>query len=326
VVARPDLSGRTGLSKSALIDFDICQQRSWFSLHDPQPWIPNPDMTFGSCVDAGVEVLIECRRAGIPLDIPRALAAAVSAQDRDGVEVDQDAVALAVNTFWDDDLQPAPSLTPCPTCGAELRERFKPRGQERPSGWRCVGCDWTTDADDDPACHGPRQLAPLNEHEWEYCRTQAHIHVPIWDLGEIDGHPDVILASNEVFDVKTAKKMRQTARTIELIVYAVMVEEETGKPVAEVGYLVFVRPSGCWRTITTYVTDAMRDWAYERVAAYVRAGRADEVLNRNAAMPQNWTFPGGPVNARFCDGCRFNPLYGAERPCRMAVNEGDGDE
>jgi hypothetical protein len=324
---REDLSQRTGLSKSALIDFDICQQRAWFSLHKPAEWIPNPDATFGQCVDHGVEVLIECARAGIPLDVPRALAAAATAQERDGVEVDQELVALAVNAFWDDEAQPAAPLSPCPQCGAELKERLKPRGQDRPTGWRCSSaeCGWTTDADDDPQCHEDRQRAPLNEHDWAYCRTQAHIHVPVWDLGEVDGHPDVILASNEVFDVKTAKRKRATARSLELILYAVMVEEETGKPVPEVGYLVWNRSGGYWQTITSYVTDGMRSWAYERVAAYVRAKRADELLNRGRE-PQNWTFPGYAVNARFCEGCRFNPLYGAERPCRMvATGEQDDD-
>jgi hypothetical protein len=280
---RPGLDKRTGLSKSALIDFDICQQRAWFSFHHPMPYIPNPNMTFGSCVDRGVEVLIECARAGIPLDYERAYTAAAEAQERDGIEVDQDEVQVAVRAFADDEAQSQPK-----------------KGEER-------------------------QLAPLSREDWSYCRTQAHIHVPFFDLGEIDGHPDIILASNVIKDVKTARRMRDTARTLELILYALMVEEETGKPVPEVGYLVWVRlKTPMWREITTYVTDAMRDWAYQRVAAYVRAQRADEVLNRSAKEPQNWTFPGGAVNGRFCDGCRYNPLYGG--PCQMAATGEDDDE
>lgn len=324
---RPDLSERRGLSKSALIDFDICQQRAWFSLHNPQPWIANPNATFGSCVDRGVEVLVQCARAGEPLDYRRAFVDAREAQERDGIEIDQVEVRHAVRAFADDRKQPAPALLPCPTCGAELKERFKPRGEERPAGWRCADkeCGWTTDLDDDPACHGPRQLAPLNEHDWAYCKTQPHIRVPVWDLGLADGHPDLILASNEVFDVKTAKRKRNTARTLELVLYAVMVEEETGRPVPEVGYLVWDRGARRWQTITTFVTEAMRAWAYERTAAYVRAVRADAVLNRGRE-PQNWTFPGYVANSRFCDGCRFNPLYGAERPCRMAVTEDADDD
>jgi hypothetical protein len=278
---RPDLSERTGLSKSALIDFDLCQQRAWFSLHDPRPYIPNPDMTFGSCVDRGVEVLVECARAGIPIDLPRALAAAAEAQERDGIEVDQDEVEVAVRAFYDDEAQPPAK-----------------KGEER-------------------------QRAPLNDHDWAFCRRQAHIHVPIWDLGEVDGHPDLILASNEIYDVKTAKRRKYTARTLELILYAVMVEEDTGLIVPEVGYLAWIRlKTPYWQTISTFVTDDMRGWAYERVAAYIRAVRADEVLNRNQ-KPQNWTFPGGVINGRFCQGCRFNPLYGG--PCKMAVAEEEDD-
>jgi hypothetical protein len=324
-VVRPDLSQRTGLSKSALMDFDICQQRAWFALHKPAEWIPNPDATFGSCVDCGVEVLVECARAGVPIDYRRAFVAAREAQERNGVEIDQREVRHAVRAFADDRKQPPAKLLPCPECGADLRERFKPRGQDRPPGWRCSACAWTTDMDDDPVCHSPRQLAPINEHDWSFCRTQAHIHVPLWDLGEVDGHPDLILASNEVFDVKTAKKRRATARTLELGMYAAMVEEDTGGIVPEVGYLVWVRPGRYWQTITTYVTDFLRAWTYERVSAYVRAVRADELLNKGRD-PINWTFPGGPVNGRFCEGCRFNPLYPGDRPCRMAVPEETDDD
>jgi PD-(D/E)XK nuclease superfamily len=281
IVERPNLDARAGLSKSALQDFDICQQRAWFSLHHPMPWIPNPDASFGSCVDRGLEVLIECARAGIPLDFERALQAAREQEDRE-VEVDQDEVEVAIRAFADDDLQPTAK-----------------KGEER-------------------------QRAPLNEHDWAYCRTQAHIHVPIWDLGEVDGHPDIILASNEIFDVKTAKRSRDTAKTLELILYGVMVEEESGKVVPEVGYLVWVRlkRGGRWQTITTFLTDDLRGWAYERVSAYIRAVKADAVLNKGRD-PINFTFPGGTINGRFCRGCRFNPLYGG--PCRMAVAE-DEDE
>jgi hypothetical protein len=124
--------------------------------------------------------------------------------------------------------------------------------------------------------------------------------------------------------VKTAKRMRDTAKTLELIVYALMVEEETGKPVPEVGYLVWVRlKTPLWRTITTYVTDDLREWAYQRAAAYIRATRADAMLNKGRE-PINWTFPGGAINGRFCDGCRFNPLYGG--PCRMAAVGEKDDE
>lgn len=338
ISSRPDLDRRKGTSKSAIIDFDICQQRTFFGKYHPMPYIPTPRMTFGSCVDRGVEVLIECARAGIPLDYRRAFVAAREAQERDGVLIPQQEVRRAVRAFGDDRKQPKPPLTGCPQCGAEVRERLKPRGQDRPPGWRCSGvaevpaepCSWTTDLDDDPACHGPRQLAPINQHDWAYCRTQANIHVQLRDLGEVDGHPDIILASNEVDDVKTSQSMRKTARTIELILYALIVEEEAGRPVPEVGYLVFVRTSGVWREVRTFVTDEMREWAYQRTAAFVRAQRADDMLNKGREVgtshpPINWTWPGGPTNAMFCDGCRFHPLFGG--PCEMAITpEGNDDE
>jgi hypothetical protein len=260
-LSRPDLSHRTGLSKSTLTDFDMCAQRGWLSLHHPMPWVPNPDMTFGSCVDAGVESLIVQARAGEPLDFGRALATAAEAQQRDGGDVDQDEVEVAVRAF------------------------------------------------------------PIEEHDWAYCRTQPHIHVPLFDFGEIDGHPDIVLRTNAVWDVKTSKRQKDTARSLELGTYALMIEEETGEPVPEVGYICWVRlRRPYWQTISTPVTDDFREWTRERIGAYVRAVRADEVLNRGRD-PINWSFPGGPKNSGLCRGCRYNPLIGGA--CRMAVQEGE---
>lgn len=264
IVVREDLSQRRGLSKSAVTRFDMCGQKAWQAKHYPRPFIPKPKVTFGSCVDAAVEILITCARAGIPLDFDRAIQASLEVQDRDGVEVDQDEAEQAIRRYAEDIL---------PT------------------------------------------------RDFTLCRTQAHVRVPLEDWGEVDGHPDLILATNEVDDVKTAARPKQTAITVELGLYGLMVEEETGRPVPTVGYHCWVRSKKpYWQDITAPFDDEFRRWTRERVGAYVRADRADDVLNAARAKrglePENYSFPSFALNASICLDCEFNPLFGGA--CRMA--------
>ena len=301
VVSRPDLSARRGLSKSALTSFAMCSQKAWQRKHYPRPFIPKPKMSFGSCLDAACEVLIKEARAGIDLDIERALAASVVVEERDGVEVDQAEIEVAVRAFV-----------------ADVMPRF----------------------------------------DFALCRTQAHVHVTLPDWGEVDGHPDIVLASNAVWDVKSSVNPKQTALTVELGMYTLMVEEETGKPVPEAGYLTWVRDGhggGYWQGFgadavhmrelksgprkgqlvpeghgipSTVPDDELRRWTRAMVSAYVRADRADDVLNRartkRGLPPENYSFPGGPVNASICLDCEFNPLFGGA--CQMAPAHAEGED
>jgi hypothetical protein len=82
-VERPDLSRRTTLNKSALSVFDLCQTKSWYSLHDPRPFVPKEQVTFGSAIDAAVEVVIKYAGSGQEPDLDRATDAAVFIVDRD---------------------------------------------------------------------------------------------------------------------------------------------------------------------------------------------------------------------------------------------------
>ena len=290
VVVREDLSQRKGLSKSALTTHAICPQKTFQRKYHPRPCIGKPKVTFGSCVDAAVEILVKCARAGIELDFDVALAASLEIQERDGIEVDQAEVETAIRRF-----------------ASEVMPHF----------------------------------------DWAFCKTQAHIRVPLFDWGEVDGHPDLIFASNAVDDVKTAAHPKQTARTVEGGIYALMVEEETGNPVPEFGYLVWVRDGQYWQGFgpdalgerelksgprkgqmvpvghpipSTYIDDEFRRWTYEVVSAYVRANKADDMLNRHrierGLEPENYSFPSGPVNASICLDCEYNPLFGGR--CRMA--------
>ena len=290
-VVREDLSKRRGLSKSALTTFAMCAQKTFQGKYYPRPFVPKPIVTFGSCVDAAVEVLIVCARAGIALDFAVAMAASREKCELDGVEVDQDEVEQAIRAF-----------------ASDVMPRF----------------------------------------DWAFCRTQAHIRLPLFDWGVVDGHPDIILHVPGVWDVKTSSKPKQTAMTVELGIYTLIVEEETGNTVIEVGYLCWVRgdqrywqgfgpdelgerplktgprkgqmvPTG-HHIPTFYVDDEFRRWTREQVSAYVRADRADDLLNRRrielGMEPENYTFPGTPMNFSICRDCQFNPQLGGM--CKMA--------
>jgi hypothetical protein len=168
----------------------------------------------------------------------------------------------------------------------------------------------------------------LPAHDWTECVLQAHLNVVMDGWGECDGHPDIVLRSDACWDVKTSKRAKETARTVELGLYALMIEATTGRPVPEIGYLTRVRTkTPTWQTLSTPVTDEFRDWTRERVDAFVRAKRADVLLNRNAVEPVNWTFPSGPKNGGLCRTCQYNPMFGGA--CRMAVRDplpAGGDE
>lgn len=266
MVVRPDLSQRTALSKSALVQFDLCQTKSWFAIHDPKPFVPKPKVTFGSAVDAAVEVLISYARSGQTPDWVRAMNSADEVIIRDGLSADAvgyEEVGEAVHAFVRD---------------------------------------------------------VLPQFDWSYCRTQASITEDLDELGETNGHPDIILADNRVYDVKTAARAKDLP-SVELGLYALLVEAETGKPVPAVGYMTWVRTKmPRWQVIEAPVTDEMRRWAYEHAAAYVRARKADALLNAKAERAANYSMTGGPKFDGLCGDCEWAPANGG--PCLIAKEEG----
>lgn len=96
---RPDLSQRTALSKSSLVQFDLCQTKSWFEIHHKRPFVTNEKVSFGSCVDAGVEKVIEDLRDGRVVDEARAFSAAAEIAVRDDVGVVFSDVESAIRKF-----------------------------------------------------------------------------------------------------------------------------------------------------------------------------------------------------------------------------------
>ena len=262
---RDDLSQRTALSKSQLAVADICGQKAWLEIHHRRPFIPDEKVTFGAAVDATVESVIRAHQVTGEYPEDQIESAARFAMERNGVDVDMEAVFDATDAFIRD---------------------------------------------------------VLPKHDWTGVTLQRRLNAEIEPWGEVDGHPDILLPG-AVWDVKTSARMKDTARTVELGLYAILAEAE-GHPVAEVGYFCWVRTKKpYWQTISTPITPEFLAWTRERVDAYVRARNADVLLNRNAAEPVNWTFPSGPKNGSLCNGCHYNPTNGGD--CRMAVTDGEAE-
>lgn len=267
LVVRDDLAARTALSKSALAVADLCGQKAWLEIHHRRPFISNPDVAFGSAVDAAVEQVLMVARAGLPPETAQPMAAAAETVERNGIEIHLEEVAVAVDAFT-------------------------------------------------------RDILPA--HDWALCGLQTRLSTVMEGWGDVDGHPDIVLHSGAVWDVKTSKRSKETARSLELGFYALLQEACSGKPVPEVGYMTWVRTKKpYWQTLSTPITDDFREWTRERVDAYVRATRADALLNRNAVEPTNWTFPSGPKNGSLCRTCQYNPRM--DGACRMAVQEDSDD-
>jgi CheY-like chemotaxis protein len=99
LVERPDLSRRTALSKSEISTGTWCELQGFYARTDPKPWTPTPDMTFGSCLDAAVEMAIGFLRSGQPVQIERCLAAAAEVALRDDNPVNLDEIEVALEQF-----------------------------------------------------------------------------------------------------------------------------------------------------------------------------------------------------------------------------------
>ena len=256
LVVREDLSQRTVLSKSALTSFDMCQQIAWFDIHARKPLVPNERITFGSAVDAAVEMIVKQIRDDGAVNLGPVMEAAQEIVTRDETEVDLDEVEKAASRFV---------------------------------------------------------VEIVGTRDWEGVATQPNIIVNLPDLGEISTHPDIVYANNDVDDVKTSKRAKADEPTLELGFYALAVEAFDGRPVEKVGYLTWVRTTRpYWQTVRFPVTDELKRWTRERAGAYVRAKKADELLNKGQELPRNFSFPGGPAFSSMCEGCQYAPRNGGE--------------
>ena len=162
-------------------------------------------------------------------------------------------------------------------------------------------------------------IAPA--YDWALCGLQPRIHEVLDGLGEVDGHPDIRFADGSIFDVKSSAKSKPAdaaATSVELGLYALLSEAETGVPTPFVGYMTWVRTAKpSWQTVQAPVTDEMRRRTRAVASGYVRAKAADALLNRGQPIAINFSFTGGPKNLGLCGTCQYNPANGG--PCSLAV-------
>jgi len=157
------------------------------------------------------------------------------------------------------------------------------------------------------------------KYDWALSVTQASITATLDGLGECNGHPDIIMGFGSVWDVKTSGRAKEVP-SLELGFYALLMEEHSGQPVPSVGYFNWIRlKKPYWQIAEAPVTDELRRWSYEKAAAYVRAKRADTLINAKSAAPQNYSFPGSAKFPSLCADCPWNPALGG--PCLVALRE-----
>lgn len=99
LVERPDLSRRTALSKSEISTGEWCGIQGYYSRAEPRPWNVTPEMKFGSCLDAAVEIAVKALRADQPIPVATCLAAATEVAQREELDVDLNEIEDAIHQF-----------------------------------------------------------------------------------------------------------------------------------------------------------------------------------------------------------------------------------
>lgn len=247
--ARPDLSERTVLSKSAVTGWDLCPTKAGFEMTARRPLIPNEKISFGSALDAATEAVIVATGKGWTDELigNAAMNAIGFVQERDGIEIDVDQLYRAVDGFR-----------------AEIMPRF----------------------------------------DWSSVETQPEIVADIPGLGEVQGHPDIVLG-NAVWDVKSSR-YKKDIPSVELGLYAILLEEARGIEVTTAGYLTWVRSGrGRWEVQPWQITSEARRWTWARVNQYARA-------------VETGSFFGAPKFPGLCADCQYAPANGG--PCEIAWN------
>lgn len=103
-VVREDLARRDPrerISKSFVASADICGNKAWLSIHHPMPWTAPEKVTFGSAVDAGVEVIVKALAKGEEPNSGHALEAAMARVETEENAPDAAEVMVALDAFAD---------------------------------------------------------------------------------------------------------------------------------------------------------------------------------------------------------------------------------
>jgi len=104
IVVREDLSRRDPrerISKSFLQTVEACGQKAWRSIHDPVPWTAPEKVTFGSAVDAGLEVIVKALARDEEPDLLAAHHQAMLRVDAEENLPDEGEVLVALKSFAD---------------------------------------------------------------------------------------------------------------------------------------------------------------------------------------------------------------------------------
>ena len=160
----------------------------------------------------------------------------------------------------------------------------------------------------------------MPQFDWTGAATQPDLWATIEGIGEVNGHPDIVLADNAVWDVKSSSRAKAMP-SLELGLYALLLEASHGEPVHEVGYLTWVRAGkGRWEIQRQTMTDELRRWTWESMRRFSAVKALDAQLNADAETPTNVAFAGGPKFPGLCSDCQYNPANGG--PCSLVFQGG----
>jgi hypothetical protein len=250
---------------------DICGNKAWLSIHHPMPWTAPEKVTFGSAVDAGVEVIVKAlARGGYDDDYADVLLAKAHHAAMQRVETEENApdegeVRGALERFMD---------------WSVTREVHWPGTVTQP--------------------HIRLELPGIGE-------VDAHPDL-LLPQGFEDPRVGTIVDIKTAGRPKPANAAA-TSYT-ELGLYALLVlASGAGERPMSVAYWTYVRTQKpYWQEVTAAVTDHLLTVARNRVAAVARAIEADSILNDGASEPRNATFVNGPRYG--CGDCAYHPAAG----------------
>lgn len=254
-VVREDLTTRTALSKSALVGFDLCQTKAWYEAHDRRKMLPSEKVSFGSALDAAIEVVVIGARENHPTAMVAdgAVHAIEFIETRDGIALPTDELSRAVESF-------------------------------------------------------AREIVP--QFDWSSAETQVSLWADIPGLGETNGHPDILLGSLPL-DVKSSAREKGLP-SLELGLYALLLEHARGVVVPEAIYLTWVRQARPrWVVQRMPVTSEVRRWTWEHASRYVTA---------RSLPPETWAAIAGGPKIPICGDCQYSPANGG--PCGLAYRGG----
>lgn len=142
----------------------------------------------------------------------------------------------------------------------------------------------------------------MPQFDWTGAETQPEVSAVIPGLGEVQGHPDIILDGMPM-DVKSSR-YKKDLPSVELGLYAILIEEARQIEVPAAYYLTWVRSGrGRWEIQRWDITGEARRWTWARVNQYARAKELG-------------VFLGAPKFPGLCSDCQYAPRNGGE--CEIA--------